>query len=376
MKSLIFILLPFVLACKTSVPKPTLPEHVTISTTNGIRHIHNNDIPISTIQLEVDLILGETDIKDQYFSGFPSIYEHPNGNIYIIDSRVCNIKKFANDGTFLKTIGRRGQGPGEFIMGPIDMAFFQDGRILISDGNNKRYQWFDKNDNFLQTIIPEDHRPWKFVTTQSGRIITKKSPFHMPKGSEDTKQFLQYDLKFNALQHFGYYPAYDDPHMAMFLNQNAMAMNSNDDITVCYTMRNLVEFYRCDTLYQTMDRNMAFKSQKAEMKQRTVDGKSTSFSIETDHFSAAMDIDKLDNLYVLTYTRPITDVRKNKKLDYIILEIFDSNGFLTHRIPIPEIRPGGIKIGHDNSIYIEDWDTFNVIRYKPVIQLLNSKGTV
>ena len=46
----------------------------------------------------------------------PTSPSDKDGNIYILDTGNTRIQKFGPDGEYLATIGRKGQGPGEFIM--------------------------------------------------------------------------------------------------------------------------------------------------------------------------------------------------------------------------------------------------------------------
>jgi hypothetical protein len=58
------------------------------------------------------------------------------GNLYLCDMRACNIKKFSPQGNFLKTIGKKGQGPGEFSM-PSQIAV-SGNRLFVFDIGNRR----------------------------------------------------------------------------------------------------------------------------------------------------------------------------------------------------------------------------------------------
>ncbi len=64
------------------------------------------------------------------------IEEDPSGNVYVLDYRANNIKIFSSEGKFIKTIGRQGQGPGDFN-GPFLLAVTKD-RIYVWDSRNRR----------------------------------------------------------------------------------------------------------------------------------------------------------------------------------------------------------------------------------------------
>jgi hypothetical protein len=49
-----------------------------------------------------------------FFLGYGDIVVDDSENVYVLDSKAQHIKKFDGAGNFLKSIGREGQGPGEF----------------------------------------------------------------------------------------------------------------------------------------------------------------------------------------------------------------------------------------------------------------------
>jgi sugar lactone lactonase YvrE len=77
----------------------------------------------------------------------------PNGDIFVADGHGgksnARIVKFSKDGTFLKTWGKKGSGPGEFDT-PHSLAFDSRGRLYVGDRGNSRIQIFDQEGNFLQ----------------------------------------------------------------------------------------------------------------------------------------------------------------------------------------------------------------------------------
>jgi N-acyl-D-amino-acid deacylase len=83
------------------------------------------------------------------FNGPTDVAVAPNGDIFVSDGHVnSRIVKFAKDGTFVKTWGRRGDGPGEFNV-PHTIFFDSQGRLLVGDRSNRRIQIFDQDGTFL-----------------------------------------------------------------------------------------------------------------------------------------------------------------------------------------------------------------------------------
>ena len=84
---------------------------------DGIKVIKNPAAPLyGTIEfdLEEDLSIGNEEDDNCYFYGSIDIDVDSMGNIYVLDRKNCRIQKFSKNGHFLLTIGRQGQGPGEF----------------------------------------------------------------------------------------------------------------------------------------------------------------------------------------------------------------------------------------------------------------------
>ncbi|MEZ4457195.1 MAG: 6-bladed beta-propeller [Gemmatimonadales bacterium] len=72
------------------------------------------------------------------------------GRIYVVDQKPAVIKVFDSTGTFLRTIGREGSGPGEFRVGYL--AVTAD-RIVLHDPMQSRTSVFDTSGTFLTSWV-------------------------------------------------------------------------------------------------------------------------------------------------------------------------------------------------------------------------------
>lgn len=126
-----------------------------IEVEDGVIVVKNPKEPIydeSIFSLEEELtITGEEGKEGQMFMNIVSIDVSEDGTIYVLDGKAANIKVFDSSGKFLKTIGRRGQGPGEFGR-PEGFSITPLDEIAVNDPGRRSIQFLDKDGNFLRQI--------------------------------------------------------------------------------------------------------------------------------------------------------------------------------------------------------------------------------
>ena len=100
-----------------------------------------------------------------------------NGDIFVADGHADDtnnrIVKFASDGTFIKTWGKTGYGPGEFRTLHA-LAIDARGRLFVADRSNNRIQLFDQDGNFL-AIWTQFGRPSGIFFDHNDRIYVADS---------------------------------------------------------------------------------------------------------------------------------------------------------------------------------------------------------
>jgi len=107
-----------------------------IETENGIKVVKNPEKPVFgefAFRLEKNLNLGGKPDSDEYY--FPKgvrLSVDDNGNIYAADIGNFRIQKYDKAGNYVQSIGRKGQGPGEF-QSPGIVRFDADGNIYLID---------------------------------------------------------------------------------------------------------------------------------------------------------------------------------------------------------------------------------------------------
>lgn len=82
----------------------------------------------------------------------------PKGKVYVLDAQLSQVVVLSPDGKFIRTIGREGEGPGEF-RGAADMVVWPDGRILVNCGAPGKMVCFAADgtpvDNFMPVGVSE-----------------------------------------------------------------------------------------------------------------------------------------------------------------------------------------------------------------------------
>ncbi len=89
----------------------------------------------------------------------------PNGDLYVSDGyRSQRVVRFTRDGKYVTEWGGWGSGPGQFYL-PHNLAIDAQGRVYVTDRENRRIEVFDGNGKFL--------KEWPTEARVSGLFMTK-----------------------------------------------------------------------------------------------------------------------------------------------------------------------------------------------------------
>jgi len=99
-------------------------------------------------RLTETLRIGAGDEGPTSFSWIKGMAEGADGRLYIYEHSTQDIRVFDANGAYLKTIGRRGAGPGE-LGNAEGIVFASDGALWVRDAANGRFSRFDADGNVL-----------------------------------------------------------------------------------------------------------------------------------------------------------------------------------------------------------------------------------
>lgn len=90
-------------------------------------------------------------VSEKVFLSSPSkLAQDKDGNIYIVDPRANKIFKYDRYGKLIKTIGKKGQAPGD-LSGP-NIIDINNEILVVNDVFNSRIQRLDLNGNFISSF--------------------------------------------------------------------------------------------------------------------------------------------------------------------------------------------------------------------------------
>ncbi len=150
----------------------------------GVKVIKNPQDPLYgeiELDLELDLSIGGDVADENYnFMLITDVEVDDQGNIYAIDPRQYRIQKFDKDGKYLQTIGRKGEGPGEF-MRAYRMTLDARGKLYVDDF--RKIHIFSEDNTYEKTINTdylfrsylvtkeENFLGWSMIRTEEGSSL-------------------------------------------------------------------------------------------------------------------------------------------------------------------------------------------------------------
>ncbi|MFA4925210.1 MAG: 6-bladed beta-propeller [Candidatus Aminicenantales bacterium] len=152
------------------------PQETQVKIISNPKHPAPPDGKKKRIIFEEELTIGAVEGDENYMFGDYIVFNTDDeGDFYITDWDRKRIQKYSPDGEFLLTIGKRGQGPGEF--GNLSIARFDSRqRLYVTDIANHRINFFDKAGNFLEQITIPDVFENLYINSK-GQYISSRSRF-------------------------------------------------------------------------------------------------------------------------------------------------------------------------------------------------------
>ncbi len=138
---------------------------------DGIPVVENPKEPMyeePVLTLREDLRIGEQEERPDYlFYKINSIAVDREGNIYVTDEGEKHIKVFDWEGDYLRTIGRPGQGPGEFGR-PTEIFISMENELKIIDPSRRQVHSYSTEGQYLESKKFETVYPMKVARDSKG----------------------------------------------------------------------------------------------------------------------------------------------------------------------------------------------------------------
>ncbi len=147
-----FVLVPALLlsGCRKG-PDAAGGMKVRTETVDGVTLVHNPSEPLNprkAVRFEEEVAFGGEESGPAAVLK-PGQFAVDGGNrVHVFESSEGAIKVFDADGRYLRSVGRKGQGPGEFGQAGF-LGFCPDGRLLVTDYQNRRTSFFGPEGDFL-----------------------------------------------------------------------------------------------------------------------------------------------------------------------------------------------------------------------------------
>ncbi len=153
LKYAIFVIFVFIL---TATCKKAANEWKgTIESEDGITVVKNPKDPMygeDVFMMEEELSIGESLGRKEYmFSRVIDVGVDDEENIYVLDFLEAHIRVFKKNGEYLRTIGRKGQGPGE-IQRAINIHITPTNEILINDRAARHFHFFTYRGEHIRSV--------------------------------------------------------------------------------------------------------------------------------------------------------------------------------------------------------------------------------
>lgn len=374
----------------------TLAYSQKIETIDGVRVVHNekggkwgNKPEISIKLLRT---IGDIDTEDENLAfNMPSdIMMDEAGNIYILDSSNQRIQKISPEGKYLATIGRKGQGPGEFE-NPTSFDIDPKGFLYVLDTSQNRIQVLKPDGGEFKTIQTTGLGIGRIRLLKSGLLAATRAvnwEREYVKGKSLPKLIRLLDLQLKIKNEFGEVFDFEEIMTNQFGNSAQVEVDKDDNIYLEFHYQNRIEKYSPDgKLLWRAEHPLNFSTELIEKGKIETTANTRKYqSPKMNMCSTGIATDEENRVWILTMNRQLKDEEKvytsvsggpsgiTRKIvgntdlrttDAYKLEVFDPSGILLGEIPIGHFADD-IRILGDNLFLVDRLRGVKYYQYKIV----------
>jgi len=307
-----------------------------VETVDGVRVVHNAKGGLwgKALQVSLELVrkIGDVDTEDEHVAfNYPSdVAEDKDGNIYVLDAGNTRIQKFGPDWKYLATVGRKGQGPGEFIM-PDAIAFDKDGNLVVADSPQARIQIIVGGGRDARSVVVKEEMISGVRPLPSGDFVGKASTFSFPRPNQPAKEagemrlFRRIAPDGRIAGSFGLLNDFGDAMTNTAGNATAFDVDDRGALLVSFNAQNRIEKYGPDgTLLWRADRPLDYGTEvKKKGKIERAGGGFMMSSPEMNTCSTGIAVDGKGRSWVVTNARQL---RKEEQVQTSIMMVGSAGG--------------------------------------------------
>jgi hypothetical protein len=344
-------------------------------TIDGVRVVHNGKEGLwgqeQKISLEFIKTVGDIESTDDnilFYMPTAMAFDE-EGHIYVLDSGNHRIQKFDVNGTYVATIGNKGQGPGEFQY-PQSIDVDPNGMLYVSESMNRRIQ--------ILTPEGEEQKTIKMIENSIGLVRAFGSDqmlmggtglfsFGMGMGGDEEKELPKFlkvlNMEGEIQKDFGKQHDFKDFLINRMGNQFHFILDKTNNIYVAFDYQNRIEKYAPDgKLLWRSDRELSYSTDapKAKGGVKRSGGRVMIEQPDMNRCASGVAVDSKDRIWVVTLKRQIkeeeqveTNVRATmsttggrsmnvsvggntdvRDTDMFQLDVYDTEGVLLGAIPV------------------------------------------
>jgi len=349
---------------------------------DGVTYVNNPEEGLwdskeeSQITLIEDLKIGEMDGPEEIlFVYLRDVAVNTKGDIYVADLKLNEIRKFNKDGEYLMTLGRPGQGPGEFQFLRI-LSVNSEDDLIVFDGICRVSIFTDSGELLTTTkkLVPDSWIDASKIFATGGKYVI------FGKLTNSLKLFHEFDKNWDLTDSYIDYIFIDNKEFEeqtlVFQPGHCVFRNNGDLIYTKYFYNNQIFIYRKRELMTVISKESDIKKpyvveafNDMEKTRKVAKEKGYSFrqygqagNFAGDYIQLSLGVYQLSDGNIVNFL----NIRKSKEIYEYGVELYDSSGRFLKYSKLGETFGFDIRCKDSNDLFyaIDRREYHKVIRFR------------